>query len=109
MRNIKITLWQEEREYSALQAALARNGTTVEAAMQEQLGKLYRQVIPLEEQRRIRETVQAEEAKGQQGDDGRQPVAVFHIRERGQEHWLRQNARTEFLDTAVQLRWHLTD
>lgn len=104
MKSIKITLWQNEREYAVLQAALARNGTSVEGEMQEQLARLYRQTIPLEEQRSISEAVRAEMAVESQQWDDSQPVTVFHIKEHRQEHWLLQRQRTEFLYAAILLR-----
>ena len=108
MRSIEVTLWQDEREYKALQAVLARNGTTVEAEMQERLAKLYRQTVPLEEQLRISDTIQAEEIEEARQYEASQPVAAFHITENGQEVWLRQMTRTEFLHAATQMRRYLT-
>ena len=108
MRSIEVTLWQDEREYRALQAILTRNGTTVEAEMQERLTELYRQTVPEAERQRIHDTIQAEEIEEAQRREAAQPISVFHITERGQEHWLQQRERTEFLHAAISLRRYLT-
>lgn len=108
MRSIEITLWQDEREYKALQAVLARNGTTVEAEMQERLTELYRQTVPEAERQRIHDAIQAEEIEEAQRREAEQPISVFDITESGREHWLRRRERTEFLHAAISLRQYLT-
>lgn len=107
MRSIEVTLWQDEREYNAMQAIFNRNGTTVEAEMQERLATLYRQTVLWEEQQRISEEIRAEEISEAQYESS-QPVAAFHITEDKQERWLRQRERTEFLHAATRLRKYLT-
>lgn len=108
MKSTKITLWQDEREYAALQAALARNEASVESVMQEYLARLYCQVVSLEEQERIGGEIQVEAASEAPQCDDSQPVSVFHIKEHGQEYWLRQRERTEFFHAADLLRKYLS-
>ena len=100
----EVTLWQDEREYGALQTALARRGTSVEAELANVLETLYRQEVPEAERQAIRQEIRAEELAEARRQEAARRFAAFHITEAGQERWLRQDRAAKFLDAGISLR-----
>ena len=60
MDSVSIELWLDKRQLAALEQALTEDGTTVERTMQEQLNELYAQRVPLEQQEKIQQALDAE-------------------------------------------------
>lgn len=98
MDSVSIELWLDKRQLAALEQALTEDGTTVERTMQEQLNELYAQRVPLEQQEKIQQALDAERLESQRNAEASARYAGLHITENGQEHYLSTKSGQEFLD-----------
>ena len=104
MDSVSIELWLDKRQLAALEQALTEDGTTVERTMQEQLNELYAQRVPLEQQEKIQQALDAERLESQRNAEASARYAGLHITENGQEHYLSTKSGQEFLDMAILMR-----
>ena len=104
MDSVSIELWLDKRQLAALEQALTEDGTTVERTMQEQLNELYAQRVPLEQQEKIQQALDAERLESQRNAEASAWYAGLHITENGQEHYLSTKSGQEFLDMAILMR-----
>lgn len=104
MDSVSIELWLDKRQLAALEQALTEDGTTVERTMQEQLNELYAQRVPLEQQEKIQQALDAERLESQRNSEASARYAGLHITENGQEHYLSTKSGQEFLDMAILMR-----
>ena len=72
--------------------------------MQEQLNELYAQRVPLEQQEKIQQALDAERLESQRNAEASARYAGLHITENGQEHYLSTKSGQEFLDMAILMR-----
>ena len=107
MDSVSIELWLDKRQLAALEQALTEDGTTVERTMQEQLNELYAQRVPLEQQEKIQQALDAERLESQRNAEASARYAGLHITENGQEHYLSTKSGQEFLDMAILMRRYL--
>ena len=107
--DIQLELYLHQYKMDALEAVLNEEDTSVEEQMQEHLLELYAELVPVETQLAIRDRIDTESAEERARYEANQPVAAFHITESGQEVWLQQSERTEFLHAAAGLRRYLTN
>ena len=106
--DVQIELWMNEMKVKALSAVLALRGTTVEREMQARLDALYCEMVPAEKRREIQGRLDTEKLQAAADREAARTFAAFHITERGDERWLRQEGGTEFLQAAILLRKYLT-
>lgn len=104
MDSVSIELWLDKRQLAALEQALTEDGTTVERIMQEQLNEPYAQRVPLEQQEKIQQALDAERLESQRNAEASARYAGLHITENGQEHYLSTKSGQEFLDMAILMR-----
>ncbi|MCM1149476.1 MAG: hypothetical protein NC319_05255 [Butyricicoccus sp.] len=104
MRDREIVLWVDERWYDALSRHL-QDGT-VEDKLKEYLDGLISQ-LPEQEYERISSEIYDEEQMEKQRQEKSRQLAVFHVKEHGEESYIQTDRGLEFLDTARMLRAYL--
>lgn len=87
MNSTEITLFFEELKTTALKNVLEQEGSSIQKKLQEHLGFLYEQLVPVEQQTAIDVLIQAQEEQERQEAEARKRFAVFHVRENGADSY----------------------
>ncbi len=106
MSSCEIVLWLDERWYDALSKHL--KDETLEQHLEEVIDELCNQ-LPQQEYERISAEIWQEEQQRKQEWEESKRLAVFHVRENGEEVYLQTERDLEFLDTARLLRRYLRE
>lgn len=106
--SVEVVLWIHEYEHKALERQLALDGSSIEKTMQEMLMGLYSQRVPFEEQKAIRERIDAEHAEQVAEQLANMTWAAYHITGQGEELYFKTSAADTLLIAAKRLRTYLT-
>lgn len=106
--SVEIVLWLHEYEHKALERQLALDGSSIEKTMQEMLVELYSQRVPFEEQKAIRDRIDAEHAEQVAEQLANTTWAAYHITDRGEDIYFKTSAADTLLIAAKRLRTYLT-
>ena len=77
--SVEIVLWLHEYEYRALARQMTKDNSDIEKTMQDMLMVLYSQRVPLEEQKVIRERIDAEHAEQRAEQLANTTWSAYHI------------------------------
>ncbi len=106
--SVEIVLWLHEYEHKALERQLALDGSSIEKTMQEMLMELYSQRVPFEEQKAIRERIDAEHAEQVAEQLANTTWAAYHVIGQGEDVYFKTSAADTLLIAAKRLRTYLT-
>lgn len=106
--SVEIVLWINEYEHKALERQLALDGSNIEKTMQEMLMELYSQRVPFEEQKAIRDRIDAEHAEQVAEQLANTTWAAYHVIGQGEDVYFKTSAADTLLIAAKRLRTYLT-
>lgn len=106
--SVEIVLWLHEYEHKALERQLALDGSNIEKTMQEMLMELYSQRLPVEEQKAIRDRIDAEYAEQAAEQLANTTWAAYHVIGQGEDIYFKTSAVDTLLIAAKRLRTYLT-
>lgn len=106
--SVEIVLWLHEYEHNALECQLALDGSNIEKKMQEMLMELYSQRVPVEEQKAIRDRIDAEHAEQIAEQLANTTWAAYHVIGQGEDIYFKTSAADTLLIAAKRLRTYLT-
>lgn len=106
--SVEIVLWLHEYEHKALERQLALDGSNIEKTMQEMLMEQYSQRVPFEEQKAIRDRIDAEHAEQAAEQLANTTWAAYHITGQGEDSYFKTAAADTLLIAAKRLRTYLT-
>lgn len=106
--SVEVVLWLHEYEHKALDRQLALDSSNVEKTMQEMLMELYSQRVPFEEQKAIRERIDAEHAEQVAEQLANTTWAAYHVIGQGEDVYFKTSAADTLLIAAKRLRTYLT-
>ena len=79
----QIIIWLEEPKYEAVQRILRERGTNLDAVMQARLEAYYRETVPVQEQTRINEAMEAARLAEQDQLEASRKFTAYRVREGG--------------------------
>lgn len=106
--SVEIVLWLHEYEHKALERQMSLDGSDIEKTMQEMLIELYSQRVPVEEQKAIRERIDAEHAEQVAEQLANTTWAAYHVIGQGENVYFKTSAADTLLIAAKRLRTYLT-
>ena len=106
--SVEIVLWLHEYEHKALERQMSLDGSDIEKTMQEMLMELYSQRVPVEEQKAIRERIDAEHAEQVAEQLANTTWAAYHVIGQGEDVYFKTSAADTLLIAAKRLRTYLT-
>ena len=101
-----IMFWTDQRWYQALSAQLKEQGTTVEEQMEQHFKSMLKQ-LPAQQYEWISQEIQAEDQRVREEWEASRQFTAFHVREQGQEEYLRLESSMDTLSVAHSLRSYL--
>lgn len=106
--SVEVVLWINEYEHKALERQLALDSSNIEKTMQEMLMELYSQRVPVEEQKAIRDRIDAEHAEQVAEQLANTTWAAYHVIGQGEDIYFKTSAADTLLIAAKRLRTYLT-